>query len=592
MKLIIFGIIGLIAIYCAFWGFDALSMIEYYQNYIYYLISINFILWLVSLIKDFGYEDSNLETSKSFKLITYSFFKNHWVALVISFILMLLSSISCKPDYRVLGDEPILLGISQSLYESRKCSLSDSSLENYDGTKLILVSVLDKRPIFFPYMVSVVHSLLGYRPENIFIFNFITGFLSLFLLYYIIQLIWGKFWGINGIICLASYPLFIVYANSAGFDVFNMMCSLVFFVCVYKFIKSPNAIRAEILLLWVPLFSQSRYESVLSLLVALPILLYYLPKKEYSNLGVGFIVSPLFFVPSVWLRLLTNKASDWQVNSGESIFSLEWFCENIKKAVYFFTAGEKAFGVIPLISVLALIGFIMFISDVFFKKASATVQNAKSLSFRDYRIFWGSVLSLYLLHAFAKFSYKLSDLTEVLATRHAIIFLPLFVIMSISFLYQFNLKYGLKKYYSIILMLLLLVIYWPEAVFSNCGVLNTPVYLELRDGRKYIEANYPNKKDYIIITDKPNFYVPFGYSSVSYKAYNNAFKNIVMDCFRNKYCSFLLVIQILKEDMTPFKGQEKLEGFEYETIFETCFIKGTYYRISKCVPSGKYLERH
>ena len=580
MQLALFVIIGLIAVYLGFFCFDDYTMIDYYQRYAYYLITINIVLWLISLVKSFFYTETKTENNNCFQRFN-SFFKTHWVALVLSFLLMVLATLSCKPDYRVLGDEPILLSISQSLYETKRSFVSDSSLENYEGAKTVLVSVLDKRPIFFPYIVSVIHSLTGYRPENIFVCNFIIGSLSLFLLYYLIYLICGRFWGINGLVCLAAYPLFIVYCTSAGFDIFNLMCSLVFFVCLYKFIKSSDAIRAELLLLWVPLLAQTRYESVLSLLIALPLVFWLLPKKEYSKLGIGFISFPLFFVAPLWLRLLTNKASDWQVKSGESVFSVEWFWKNINNAITFSLSDEKANGVIPLISILGFIGLILFIYKVFFKKSSE-FSSIKQLTFREHQIYWSSFLLFYILHAIAKFSYKLSDLRIVFSTRHAIIFLPLFIIMAILFLNRVNLKLCIKRYHYSILFFLLMIVYWPNNVTSCCGMTENTISLEFREGRKYIEANFPNKNDYIIISDKSNFYVPLGYSSVNYNAFKH-FRDLIKDCCRKNNNSYLLVIQVLNADKTPFKGQEMLEDVDAEIVFETCITKGYFYRISKCV---------
>ena len=582
MRLIVFILVGLISIFLGFFCFDKVKMIEYYQNYVYYIIAINVLLWIVLVVRTFVYSESDSDINNSIQRLK-SFFNKHGAALIISFVLMVLGYTACSPDYRILGDEPILLGTSQSLYETKKCFLSVSSLENYGGMKTVLVSVLDKRPVLFPFMVSIVHSLFGYRPENIFFFNFVVGFLSLFLIYYIIQAMCGRFWGINGLICLASYPLFIVYTNSAGFDVFNMLCSLIFFVCLYKFIKFPDAARAEVLFIWVPLLSQSRYESILSLVLALPVILYYLPKKEYSNLGFSFMFSPLFFIAPAWLRVLTSKSSDWQVSSGEAVFSWEWFCENIKKAVEFFCVGEKAYGVIPLISIFALIGLILFILDVFFKKNSEFIQKSGYLHAGEFRFFWGSVILFYVLHAVVKFSYKLSDLTDVLATRHAIVFLPLFVIMAVFFLWQCSYKLSIKRYCYAIFFVLLLLVYWPEASTASCGTSDNHISLEFREGRKYIETHFPNKDEYIIISDSPNFFVPFGYSSVGYNAYRKAFKNVVIDSIQKKYTSYLLVIQLLNADMTPFKGQEMLEEFEVKSVWERCLVKGYYYRISKCI---------
>ena len=545
--IVLFIISGILALYLSFFCFDIITMLEYYKNTVYWFMVVSSLLWLIALIKAAVYNNSEQVDYLKIRQSVVGFFKNHWVALSLSLFFMILGTLSCKPDFRILADETNILSDSQVLYECKQCFTNISSYGFRSGEKVIAEAAIDKRPAFFPFLICIIHSLTGYRPENVFILNFITGFLSLFLLYYLIQLLFGKYWGINGLICLSSYPLFIVYTNSGGFDIFNMMCSLVFFICLYKFIKTPKAIWAEVLLLWVPLFSQSRYESVLSLLIALPILFYYLPKHEYSQLGVGFVVTPLLFIAPAWLRLLTGKASEWQVDKGESVFSLEWFWENLKKAAYFFTAGDSAYGVIPLLSFLAFIGLIIFVSDIYFKKKSEIIEKSKELSSHDYRMFWVSVFALYFLHAVAKFSYKLTDLTEILATRHAIIFMPLFVIMAVGFLYQCNLKYSFNKLYCSAFFLILFLFYWPLSANSCCGVNNTQMYLDFKEGREFLKTNYPDKEDYLIIYKRSNFYTPLGYNSVSYNYYEKE-KISINNLYKNKYYSYFLVFQRVKLD--------------------------------------------
>ncbi|MBP5468508.1 MAG: glycosyltransferase family 39 protein, partial [Candidatus Riflebacteria bacterium] len=349
-----FVLSSVLSIWLGFFAFDVPTMIVYYQKSVYWFLTISFFFWLNSLVDVFL--SSEDQTGKPIYGLAISkisvFFKQHWVALISSLILMTIGTISCKPYFRVLADETNLVSISQSLYESKETHLSISAFEYPFSQKDILQDKIEKRPAFFPYLLSIIHTLTGYRAENVFVFNFIIGFLSLFFVYYLIYIIWGKYWGLLGTISLVSYPLFVMYVNSAGFEVFNMLCSLIFFLCLFYFINKPSAIATEVLLFFIPLISQSRYESILSVFVAIPVILFLLPKQEYSRLSYKVYCFPLLFITPVWLRLTTNNAYSWQVDNLEEGFGFKWFIINVKKAFDFYFSGNTRYGIIPIVSIL------------------------------------------------------------------------------------------------------------------------------------------------------------------------------------------------------------------------------------------------
>ena len=582
-KLFLFALVGLIAVFLGFFAFSPPTMLELYKNYSYWFITISCILWIISIIEPFAESNKTENSGNTLFLTTKLFLKNHWVALFLSLFLMILAIFACKPDFRILADETNLLSVSQSLYNSRETLLDCSSFTYRNGAKDIIIGRLDKRPVFFPYLLSIIHVLTGYRPENIFILNFIIGFLSLFLIYYLIQLIYGRFWGINGVVILVSYPLFVVYAASAGFDVFNMMCSLVFFICLYKFIKNTNAKSAEVLLLWLPLIAQSRYESVLSLIIVLPLVFYLLPKEQYEKFSYRFVVFPLLLVSPAWLRQVTNNPSDWQMQGGDSVFSIEWLWQNINNAISFFITGDVSYGVIPLISILALIGCIFFIWEVFFKKTSVLIQKTDFLPTREFRIFWIAVFLFYILHAIVKLSFKLCDFTDVLACRHAIIFLPLLIIMALSFLVLLKIQYSIRKIGFAIACLFLMIVYWSD-INSLCGTKEVELFREFKFTRDFLEKNFPNKRDYMILSREAYLYTPLGYNSV-YTSLFNDFNDLIKGYYNNKYCSYYLVFQTLNSETgLPFDGYELPKGLKSEILLETQLKKGFLYRIYRCVP--------
>ncbi len=593
IKLILFIINGIVAIWFAFFAFDIPTMIINYQKAIYWFLTISLFLFITSIIDILSYDNS--QTIEFYFLFflkkTYSFSKYHSLAIVLSFLLMIFASNICKPYFRVLADETNILSISQSLYQSRESYLTMSSFEYPSGQKDVLEAKLEKRPAFFSYLLYIVHSLIGYRVNNIFIFNFINGFLSLFLIYYLIQIFEGRIWGIIGMLCLASYPLFVYYTTSSGFEVFNMMCSLIFFLILYKYIKSPDAKKGELFLLWIPLLAQSRYESVLTLLIALPVFAYLLPKNEYKNLSYKFIVYPLLFVAPAWLRVVTNSPYYWQLNNMNEGFGFYWLKVNLKKAFSFFFSGEDAFGIVNLYSILAVLGIIWFIINSFiilFKKEENN-NNENYFGMNDKKSFLVlsiSIFSFYVLHALIRFIYSWIDLTSPIIMRLGIIFLPLFIIMTIYFIKHLTNLFKIRKVYLIPFFVFILFVYWPKSVkMANLAFNNYELLLNMKTSLQFLEKNFPDKQQYIIVNSNPNLFTPFGYNAVRIDRLDDSYKYLV-NYTKDKYCSFFLVFQIVDKETDSLKNSyEKInnEYWDILDVFKLKLLNNNILKISKSV---------
>ena len=174
-----------------------------------------------------------------------------------------------------------------------------------------------------------------------------------------------------------------------------------------------GAKKGELFLLWIPLLAQSRYESVLTLLIALPVFVYLLQKNEYKNLSYKFIVYPLLFVAPAWLRVVTNSPYYWQLNNMNEGFGFNWLKVNLKKAFCFFFSGEDAFGIVNLFSILAVLGLILFIINSFIILINnKEINNENFCRMGDkkrFLLFSVSVFSFYILHALIRFIYSWID---------------------------------------------------------------------------------------------------------------------------------------------------------------------------------------
>ena len=553
--------------FSAYWGFKAFSeeiMRKLYIEWVYYILAANIFLWLLAIF--------NTKTKQCYKELT-NYCKKHKWAIIIAFALTICGTLVSKPDFRILADETNLLSMSQALYENRECKNYTSVMYYYYGFKNVISSEIDKRPALFPLTVSFLHSILGYRPENAFLANILACFFSLLILYNLVSANLGRFWGKCSMVILAAYPLWVLYYTSAGFDVFNLLFSLILFWYLAKFIKEPSAANAEVLLLFLPLLSQTRYESSVSVLCVLPAVFIMLPKSEYLKFSYKLLTIPLFFVPVVWLRLLTDNSQGLQlVEVGKkSAFSWEFFVTNTKKAISFFRGEDIVYGTIPAVTYLAIAGAILAFLYIIFKRK------------RSYKkfVFWFVVFAFFVLHAVIRFAFYWGDLTYRFNSRLGIIFLPLLAYFAVCFFYNVRQFFGKGcKGCCALFVIVIWLVYWPVAG-QNLGVRELTLYREFRAAREYLQEHFPNKNEFILVADRANLYVPLKYSCINFGYFRNNV-SILKNNLGNRTYRYIVLLQTVNRasgkaiDICSIPA-----SINPEVLYETQIKVDQYLRISK-----------
>ncbi|MBP5470213.1 MAG: hypothetical protein J6Z11_13315, partial [Candidatus Riflebacteria bacterium] len=103
----------------------------------------------------------------------------------------------------------------------------------------------------------------------------------------------------------------------------------------------------------------------------------------------------------------------------------------------------------------------------------------------------------------------------------------------------------------------------------------------------FLETNYPNKREYIVIRERPNLLTPLGYNAVGIDNYNSPkLKPIINNYYNEKYCLFFLIVQIidLKTNL-PLDGYEIPSGAEQKVVYEKFLKEDHLLRISSYIPN-------
>lgn len=561
-NIILLSIFTIISIYSGFFAFDKKELFFVYGNYVYYFISIAFFIWFYLFISFAIRNKSKIS----------SYFNIHKYALITSAVIVILFFFVSPPEYRILADEANLLSTSKSMYENKNVFVSIEELNILDKKQEISFS-LDKRLVLFPYILHLVHCLKGYSPDNAYIVNALASFGCLFLLYYLIQSLWGKYYGYTAMFLLASYPLFIRYSMSAGYDVVNLFFALLSFWCFCRFCKDSSTQNTNLLIYTVALLSYTRYECTVMAVVIMIFALIIQGKKELESLNPAFFVYPLLFIPHAWVMFFATTKTYLQVNEGESTFSLEYLINNFINAFYFILEFDSKQESVFIVAFMAILSIFVFI-----RKLSAN-KNETIAVIKDYKSHLAIVSVFLIIQIVVKFSYKYGDLTIAENARFGMTLLPYVVFLAIYFIKYFLQKQ--TKYKTIVLLLIMMVVlqYWAKAQNNYHDKAKGIYYRVFQTFRNFLEEKYKDKDDLLIASDYSNFLTPLKYNSVSIETLNKNFSIFKAYIKENKYWNKLIVIQVFENGIYNKECVVK-ENKEFEIVYEKAINDNSFIRFS------------
>jgi len=249
--------------------------------------------------------------------------------------------------FKILMDEVMLLGTSMSMHLD-KTALVPMRGNDIQGAFQLLAGQLDKRPLFQPFLVSVLHDLTGYRPENVFVLNTGLTFLLLALSYVTGCRIGGRGAGAVAVLLLTSLPLLAQNATGGGFELLNLVMILATLLLGMRYIEKRDGNSLEAFGLAGILLAQTRYESVLYLLPVGLTVLWVWWRERRPTLTWVVVAMPLFLLPyALHNKVFSVRESSWEMASQpgyDKPFSPAFIPDNVVHDLNFFfnTSGEHS----------------------------------------------------------------------------------------------------------------------------------------------------------------------------------------------------------------------------------------------------------
>ena len=200
LRLAGLGLSAVVAVYFGFIGLEVEVGGMVVKRYGYYFLLTTFVLWVAALGRLWRRRAAGDYPSRREYL---------WAGLAIaslSLVAIGAESFRCK----VLYDEFVLQSTAYNMHYFRDTA---TMVRGYDilGVFLSTDNFLDKRPNFYPFLISLVHDFAGYRPLNAYLLNAVLLPVALGLVYYLGRRLNGLRGGLLAVLLLGSLPLLVFF---------------------------------------------------------------------------------------------------------------------------------------------------------------------------------------------------------------------------------------------------------------------------------------------------------------------------------------------------------------------------------------------
>ena len=235
---------------------------------------------------------------------------------------------------RVMYDEYTLLTTSLDMHRARSAATVSYALSDGRGGLQYLDPYVEKRQLLFPFLLSLVHDVSGYRPANALVLNALVGIAFLGAAYWAGCVVGGTGVGVLGVLLAAGLPLAAQSATGGGYDLLSVTLVLLLFVQTVRYQRAPSGEDAELLVAIFILAAQVRDESMLLGLLVAAAIGWGWWRTRRVTMSWYLALSPLLLLTPLLINLvfLSTPAFFENVAHGVDTFGAAYFRRNLVAA--------------------------------------------------------------------------------------------------------------------------------------------------------------------------------------------------------------------------------------------------------------------
>ena len=465
----------------------------------------------------------------------HSFWNENRLKLSLGFLFSFILFYSVPSAFQILADETNLLSESVSFYKYKTHTNLIEAVEIFGNTSVVNQDTAH-RPGMYPFLVSILHSVSGFRPENSFVLNLILLFLSFLSVFRLAE----KFTESEEIriglpILVLSFPITAICFRSGGFDALNLFFFLVWVHSVYLYLKTEAESNAEWMIFASVLAGTARYESILLIVPSLFLICISVFRKNFrlELLTWRSLLSVILFFPLLWQRLVSSSI----LNAGDSNkdpMSVSYLFPNILNLADFFR--NLVPGTYPSSSVI----FFLFIAGIGvivwnFRKSeySSEEKNTISAAFIGLSLVYTVRLAYYFGDFRFPWVHRLSLEAAFVICIPAAVFLKYLIVD----IFNKNIIYYI--------VIFLIAVQNLSIAGRNQSIRTITTHREFKNNLDFLKS-FP-KEGTLVISGRPGMYVSHGMNAVSFDTALTKTEDLE-NWMKNKIVTRVFVFQEIQSD--------------------------------------------
>lgn len=307
---------------------------HFFFHYTYYFIILLCLLWIIHAV--LYWKSKDLKVSRLIKSTKFE--------LLIPWLLVAFIALTVEPYFNVPTLEMCGLGVAKSMFLERTIQWRHDLIAPGELERMPYWFLVDYKPALFPFLLHLLHRLLGYSSANVFLLNLIIAGLFLSTVYLGARQWVGRMLACSILLLILSGPVFTLCARTAGSDLFSALLLGFTFILLYDFMKYRTGSSFGFLWTTLMLLAYAREENFIYMIMIVLLLIIfknYISLKLLREHWMIILTTPLLLSPIVWLRIFkigayTHLLGDaplmspvyfkrnlWQFMSNQLNFSLE-----------------------------------------------------------------------------------------------------------------------------------------------------------------------------------------------------------------------------------------------------------------------------
>jgi hypothetical protein len=497
--------------------------------------------------------------------------KENWPGLVIAFGVTVSVGLAVEPSLRVLSDEANLVGVSKNLFASKTATFTVSG-KYYYGSYFDVDVAIDRRPTLFPFLVSLLHALVGYSYRNAFHFNLLLLVPFILVAYRLARSLGGATFGVVAALFVAAHPILLISVRSGGFDFLAAFFGLLVVKSLFDYGNEQSPSRAAVLWLNLCLFAETRYESALFVLpVVLWLLLFKLVKwSTLRPYAFVYALTPLYLLPRIWQSLLKGNVPEQE--PGVVTFGVENFLGNAQE--YFqplsspFKAHPAHAALLIALGCVGCLGWVVW----FWRRVRAGEWTSPKPRFAIFLAGW------MVLQVVVVFAYVWGRAQYPSAARLVI---PIDVFF--SFAAASVLTCALKRWRPFVPVLFATAVVAFHLPVASQGRMLNRLTQTRESAVTWSFFERLNDPRILIVTDRPNHFTIMNYGAMDFEtARQDAFLFTALD--RHLFSAIYVIQQVALSTNQPLPRYELWPDRELHKVLEFQNDADVLVRISRLVP--------